>query len=120
MPTPGQFYAFRIETNLDNYGTRRWEFWIASTLVKPDYGYTFVVGSRHDVGVEVNFAAAQYEPQQWSSIAQRNAAGSWIAAASYAPFEQDVWDGYRLLQYGGANMVPCMNDPIARCDSIFP
>lgn len=124
-PTPFQLHTFRLQLNFDNQGSKRWEMYIDNILVVVDYlnplnpqsGSQY--GERHDVGVEVNFAGAQYEPQQWSSIARQDANGTWLNAQNYTRRELHAYDGYRLLQYGGTNMVPCMNDPVAnRCPPI--
>ena len=99
--------------------------YIDNILVKTDYngvlnqGSGSQYGARHDVGVEVNFAGAQYEPQLWSSIARQDASGTWLNAAGYTVIQRDTIDGYRVLQGGGTQLVPCMNDPVAnRCPPI--
>ena len=118
-PTPGQWHTFRLELNFDNFGIKRWEFWIDNILVKTNYNWTFPIGNYADVGLETNFAGTQYEPQLWSQIATRNAAGTWINASGSTIYELHPVDGYRVMapyNTGGTDMAPCMNDPVAhRC-----
>ena len=125
FPTPGQFHTFRLQLNFDNAGSKRWEMYIDNILVKTDYNGVLNQGSgsqygvAHEVGVEVNFAGAQYEPQLWSSIARQDASGTWLNAAGYTVIQRDTIDGYRVLQGGGTQLVPCMNDPVAnRCPPV--